>query len=226
MGSTLSCEGSREPNTRILPADEPNPSFDCAVCLEVLSQPMRTRCGHVFCHTCIKASLRNNTYACPYCRTHLSSEGTPALDIMEKMKTVFQNCEECKEKVCLSNMRAHLNMCEQYLTKYGPLVELGNTPCRKDMYPCPFCQEELNEDGLVQHCLEYHSTERRQVTCPICHLIPGGDASYRRSFIKHLHVRHSTYYDNFIDIDIVEEVVVERVIDFSLIHWLRRSNRT
>ncbi|XP_053570977.1 E3 ubiquitin-protein ligase RNF125 [Bombina bombina] len=223
MGSVLSNESSRESNSQ---AKDTNISFDCAVCLEVLNRPTRTRCGHVFCQTCIKASLRNNAYACPYCRSHLSSEGTPASDIVKKMKTVFQNCEECEEKVCLSEMRAHLNTCEPYLTKYGPLEELGRTPCRDDMFACPFCNVELDEDGLVQHCITYHSTENRLVVCPICRLMPGGDSSYTKSFVKHLHARHSIYYENYIDINIVDEALIERVLDFSLVQYMRNSNRS
>ncbi|XP_075440872.1 E3 ubiquitin-protein ligase RNF125 isoform X3 [Ascaphus truei] len=201
------------------------------------------RCGHA----ADMSSLRSNTYACPYCRTHLSSEGTPAVDIVKKMKTVFQNCEECAKKVCLSDMRAHLNMCEQYVTKYGPLEELARTPCRDDMFVCPFCHVELDEDSLVQHCLMYHSSENRLVVCPICRLTPGGDSSYTMSFVKHLHERHSIYYDNYIqrrghgqdededglhrgsqtrDINVVEEALIERVLDLSLMHYMRHSNRS
>ncbi|KAM4688102.1 E3 ubiquitin-protein ligase RNF125 [Discoglossus pictus] len=223
MGSILSNESNRESNSH---HEDPNPNFDCAVCLEVLSRPTRTRCGHVFCHTCIKASLRNNSYACPYCRSRLSSEGTPAADIIKKMKTVFQKCEECEEKVCLSDMRAHLNMCQRYLRKYGPLVELGKTSCREDLFACPFCHAELDEDGLVQHCFTYHSTENRLVVCPICRLMPGGDSSYTTSFVKHLHARHSVDYENYIDINIVDEAIIERVLDFSLLQYIRHSDRT
>ncbi|XP_072267379.1 E3 ubiquitin-protein ligase RNF125 [Pyxicephalus adspersus] len=224
MGSVLSNDGSRD--HKALAMEDPNPSYDCAVCLEVLNRPMRTRCGHVFCHTCIKASLRRNAYACPYCRTHLSSEGTPAVDIVKKMKTVFQNCEECEKRICLSEMRAHLNMCQQYITKYGPLVELGKTPCRVDTYICPFCPEELDEEGLVQHCFAYHNDEERRVVCPICHLVPGGDPSYNSNFLKHLHERHSEYYDNYVDINIVEEALIERVLDLSMIHYIRHTDRS
>ncbi|XP_063779717.1 E3 ubiquitin-protein ligase RNF125 isoform X1 [Pseudophryne corroboree] len=224
MGSILSSDGSRDHKSHA--TEDPNPSYDCAVCLEVLNRPTRTRCGHVFCHTCIKASLRNNAYACPYCRTHLSSEGTLAVDIVKKMKTVFQNCEECEKKVCLSEMRSHLNMCQQYITKYGPLEEMGKIPCRAERYACPFCPVELEEDDFVQHCFIYHSAENRLVVCPICHMMPGGDSSYTSSFLKHLHARHSIYYENYIDINIVEEALIERVLDLSLIHYMRHSDRS
>ncbi|KAM5157347.1 E3 ubiquitin-protein ligase RNF125 [Mantella aurantiaca] len=222
MGSVLSSEGSRD--QKVL--DDPNPSYDCAVCLEVLNRPMRTRCGHVFCQTCIKASLRNNSYACPYCRTHLPSEGTLAVDIIKKMKTSFQNCEECEEKICLSEMRAHMNNCQQYISKYGPLEEMGKTPCREETFTCPFCPVKLDEDELVQHCFTFHSAEGRLVVCPICRMVPGGDSSYNSTFQRHLQTRHSIYYENYIDINIVEEALIERVLDLSLIHYMRHSNRS
>ncbi|XP_075069569.1 E3 ubiquitin-protein ligase RNF125 [Mixophyes fleayi] len=222
MGSILSTDGSKEHKN--LAVEDPNPSYDCAVCLEVLNRPTRTRCGHVFCHTCIEASLRNNAYACPYCRTQLSSEGTPAVDIVKKMKTVFQNCEECEQKICLSEMRSHLNMCQQYIAKYGPLEELGTITYREEIFTCPFCPMQLEEDDLAQHCFTYHSEENRLVVCPICHLMPGGDLSYTSSFLKHLNARHSVYYEDYIDINIMEEGLIERVLDISVIQYVRHSD--
>ncbi|XP_063307508.1 E3 ubiquitin-protein ligase RNF125 [Pelobates fuscus] len=229
MGIKLSVfnnEENRDANSQVIPAEDPDPNFTCAVCLQVLDQPVRTRCGHIFCYVCIKASLRASTYSCPYCRTQLVSEGTPAVDIIKKMKTVFQNCEECDKMVCLSDMRAHLNICEPYIMKYGPLEDIEKKQYKDDVYPCPFCHVELDVDGLVEHCFTNHGRETTPVACPICHLMPGGDISYRRSFLKHLHNRHATYYENYIDIDVVEDIVVERVIDISLIHWMRPSQRT
>ncbi|XP_069587354.1 E3 ubiquitin-protein ligase RNF125 [Ranitomeya imitator] len=220
MGSVLSSDRDHKED----PKEDPNASYDCAVCLEVLNRPTRTRCGHVFCYSCIKASLSNNADACPYCRAPLCTAGTLAVDIMKKMKTVFQNCEGCEEKICLSEMRAHLNKCQPYISKYGPLVELGKIACREETYVCPFCPEELEEDELVHHCFIFHPSESRLVTCPICRLRPGGDSSYNSSFHKHLQTRHSIYYENYIDINIVEEAIIERVIDLSLIHFMSPSD--
>ncbi|XP_038249340.1 E3 ubiquitin-protein ligase RNF125 isoform X2 [Dermochelys coriacea] len=162
------------------------PSFDCSICLEVLHQPVRTQCGHVFCHSCIVTSLRNNTWTCPYCRSYLPSEGIPATDIAKKMKSVYQNCTECDTQVCLSEMRVHLRTCEQYIEKYGPLQELGDTVTR---YACPFCQCELHEDDLMDHCLTYHRTERRAVDINIVEeaLI---ENVLHQSFLEYVHVNH------------------------------------
>ncbi|XP_062986751.1 E3 ubiquitin-protein ligase RNF125 [Elgaria multicarinata webbii] len=161
-------------------------SFDCSICLEVLHQPVRTRCGHVFCQSCIATSLRNNTWTCPYCRGYLPSEGIPATDITKMMKDIYQNCTECETQVCLSEMRAHLRTCGQYIEKYGPLQEVVYPETR---YPCPFCQYELDENDLLDHFLTYHRSERRAV-----------------------------------DINIVEEVLIERVLDRSFLEYVHVNN--
>ncbi|XP_058032566.1 E3 ubiquitin-protein ligase RNF125-like [Ahaetulla prasina] len=115
------------------------PSFECAICLEVFDQPVRTKCGHV--------------------------------------------------------------------------------------YPCPFCQNELDENDLLDHFLTFHRTERRPVYCPICRLLPGGGPSYYiRNFIRHLQLRHTFYYEDYIDINIVEEVLIERVLDRSVLDYVHVNN--
>ncbi|XP_074133353.1 E3 ubiquitin-protein ligase RNF125 isoform X2 [Sminthopsis crassicaudata] len=201
MGSALSSDSGRAaPATpSALPArrevELPVTSFDCSVCLEVLYQPFRTRCGHVFCHSCISRSLRNSKWTCPYCRAYLSSEGVPATDIMKKMKAVYQNCTECNTQVCLSKMRGHIKTCQKYIEKYGPLQELGEvTRCA-----CPFCDKELDEYSLLSHCLTYHRSERRPVLCPLCHFLSNGDPIYSSDgLIRHLQMRHPVFYDELI----------------------------
>nr|XP_056710901.1 E3 ubiquitin-protein ligase RNF125 [Euleptes europaea] len=193
-------------------------SFDCSICLEVLHQPVRTRCGHVFCHSCIATSLRNNTWTCPYCRAYLHSEGIPATDITKMMENVYQNCSECDTEVCLNEMRAHLRTCVQYIEKYGPLQEVQHPITR---YPCPFCQYELDENDLLDHYLTYHRSERRAVYCPVCRLLPdGGPSYYSSNFIRHLQFRHAFYCEDYIDIDIVEEALTERVLDQSFLEYV------
>ncbi|XP_066482523.1 E3 ubiquitin-protein ligase RNF125 [Tiliqua scincoides] len=242
MGSVLSSEGREAAAATPVSASAPQggipfplhldevaeelrqriPSFDCSICLEVLHQPFRTQCGHVFCHSCIATSLRNNTWTCPYCRTYLPSEGIPATDIMLLMEEIYQKCTECGTRVCLSEMRAHLKACDQYIEKYGPLQEVSQPVTR---YPCPLCPFELDESDFQDHFLTYHRYERRAVYCPICRLPPGDAPSYySRSFLRHLQLRHSFYYEDYIDINIVEEVLIERVLDRSFLEYVHVNN--
>ncbi|KAM6278278.1 E3 ubiquitin-protein ligase RNF125 [Spheniscus humboldti] len=217
-GRAAAGEQQRRRRQQPAPGQPPAPSFECAVCLEVLHRPVRTPCGHVFCHSCISASLKNNAWTCPYCRAYLPSEGIPATDIAKKMESTYQNCTECETQVCLSEMRAHLRTCEKYIEKYGPVQELGDAVTR---YSCPYCQCEVDEDELMDHCLTYHGSERRAVCCPICCLTPGRDPSYfSRNFISHLQLRHTPHYEDYIDINTVGEVLVERVLDGSFLEYV------
>ncbi|CAK6448032.1 unnamed protein product [Pipistrellus nathusii] len=231
MGSVLSGDGGkpvpaappRAPPRRPDPAP-PAPSFDCAVCLEVLHRPVRTRCGHVFCRSCIAASLKSSRWTCPYCRAYLPSEGVPATDVTKRMESEFQNCAECGALVCLSEMRAHVRSCQKYIDKYGPLQELGETAAR---CVCPFCQKELDEDSLLDHCVNHHRSERRPVFCPLCRLIPTENpSSFNGSLIRHLQVSHTQLYEDFLDFNIIEEALIRRVLDRSLLEYVSHSNTT
>ncbi|XP_060099830.1 E3 ubiquitin-protein ligase RNF125 [Heteronotia binoei] len=198
------------------------PSFDCSICLEVLHQPVRTRCGHVFCYSCIATSLRNNTWTCPYCRAYLHSEGIPATDIAKMMENIYQNCTECDTQVRLSKMRAHFRTCASYIEKYGPLQAVEHPVTR---YPCPSCQYELDENDLLDHYDTHHRSERRAVYCPVCRLLPnGGPIYYSRSFITHLQLRHTFCYEDYIHIETLEEALIERVLDESFLEYVHVDN--
>lgn len=177
-----------------------------------------------FCRSCIATSIKNHKWTCPYCRAYLPSEGVPATDIAKRMKSEYQNCTECGTLVCLSDMRTHIRTCEKYVDKYGPLQELGETTTR---CVCPFCQKELEEDCLLDHCITYHRSERRPVFCPLCHLLPNESPStFNGSLIRHLQVSHTLFYDDFIDFDIIEEALIRRVLDRSLLEYVNHSNTT
>ncbi|KAJ1068169.1 hypothetical protein K5549_007457 [Capra hircus] len=175
-----------------------------------------------FCRSCIATSLKNNKWTCPYCRAYLPSEGVPAADVAKRMKSEFRNCTECDTLVCLSEMRAHIRTCQKYIDKYGPLQELRETTTR---CVCPFCQKELDEDSLLDHCITHHRSERRPVFCPLCRLVPNENrSSFNGSLIRHLQVSHTLFYDDFLDFNIIEEALIQRVLDRSLLEYVNHSN--
>ena len=45
---------------------------DCPICLEVFKDPIKTKCGHKFCSTCLEKSLYYDPY-CPICKKPLRS---------------------------------------------------------------------------------------------------------------------------------------------------------
>uniref|UniRef100_A0A8C5KBB0 RING-type E3 ubiquitin transferase n=1 Tax=Jaculus jaculus TaxID=51337 RepID=A0A8C5KBB0_JACJA len=74
-------------------------------------------------------------------------------------KSEYQNCAECNTLVCLNEMRAHIQTCEKYIDRYGPLQELVET----SRCVCPFFQRELDENSLLDHCITHHRPKRRPV---------------------------------------------------------------
>ncbi|XP_042515163.1 RING finger protein 10-like [Macadamia integrifolia] len=54
------------------PAPPPKePTFSCPVCMGPLVEEMSTKCGHIFCKKCIKASITAQS-KCPTCRRRLT----------------------------------------------------------------------------------------------------------------------------------------------------------
>jgi hypothetical protein len=50
-----------------------NEDLGCAICMETLSDPFVTACGHTFCYSCLTQSLQHNKH-CPACSHYLTTE--------------------------------------------------------------------------------------------------------------------------------------------------------
>uniref|UniRef100_A0A2K6GNE4 Ring finger protein 125 n=1 Tax=Propithecus coquereli TaxID=379532 RepID=A0A2K6GNE4_PROCO len=205
MGSVLSSDSGKSAPASATPRalarrgdpELPVTSFDCSVCLEVLHQPVRTRCGHVFCRSCIATSLKNNKWTCPYCRAYLPSEGVPATDIAKRMKSEYQNCAECDTLFC-HQIRWHISTC--VILDFLPTILVIFLFYAISRCVCPFCQRELDEDSLLDHCITHHRSERRPVV---------------RLFVTYV-----------LDFNIIEEALIRRVLDRSLLEYVNHSNTT
>nr|XP_018674747.1 PREDICTED: uncharacterized RING finger protein C548.05c [Musa acuminata subsp. malaccensis] len=62
-------KGKNVMETRPEPAKEP--AFICPICMDTLVEPSSTICGHIFCCSCIKASVKSQK-KCPTCQRKLS----------------------------------------------------------------------------------------------------------------------------------------------------------
>ncbi|KAH0638008.1 hypothetical protein KY289_037923 [Solanum tuberosum] len=51
------------------------PTFSCPVCMGTLVEEMSTKCGHIFCKACIKASIAAQG-KCPTCRRKITMKDT------------------------------------------------------------------------------------------------------------------------------------------------------
>ncbi|KAH0664797.1 hypothetical protein KY285_026003 [Solanum tuberosum] len=58
-----------------IPAPPKEPTFSCPVCMGPLVDEMSTKCGHIFCKVCIKASIAAQG-KCPTCRRKLAMKDT------------------------------------------------------------------------------------------------------------------------------------------------------
>jgi len=49
---------------------------ECPICLDSCEDPTKTKCGHIFCKTCITSLIESNTGTepCPICRTDLTNK--------------------------------------------------------------------------------------------------------------------------------------------------------
>lgn len=71
-------------------------TIQCSICLEVLTRPVSTSCGHNFCTECIEKYWNlSNSCQCPYCKTAFSQRpnlqvNTVLNELVEKMKALVQ----------------------------------------------------------------------------------------------------------------------------------------
>ncbi|XP_043945876.1 E3 ubiquitin-protein ligase RNF114 [Protopterus annectens] len=200
-------------------------SFLCPVCLEVFDNPIRVKCGHVFCSICLHQCLKPNKPVCGVCRSPLIPSKR-AVDVERLIETTETKCRGCEMKLYLSKMRAHVASCLKYQNYIMEGVQAATKEQRSDTrnvpnrftFTCPYCSEKnLDQEALVEHCCKYHSMDARQVVCPVCVSMPWGDPSYASAnFIQHLQRRHKFSYDTFVDYEADEEVMIQEALARSL----------
>ncbi|KAK4261944.1 hypothetical protein QN277_004874 [Acacia crassicarpa] len=64
---------SMKENVRKSPEPPEEPVFNCPICMGPLVEEMSTRCGHIFCKSCIKAAI-NAQGKCPTCRKRVTAK--------------------------------------------------------------------------------------------------------------------------------------------------------
>ncbi|KAJ6956488.1 E3 ubiquitin-protein ligase RNF4 isoform X2 [Populus alba x Populus x berolinensis] len=69
-GGSSSSSSKRE-NVQTLPPKEP--TFNCPICLCPLVEEMSTKCGHIFCKTCISDAIKRQA-KCPTCRKRVTTK--------------------------------------------------------------------------------------------------------------------------------------------------------
>nr|XP_011462812.1 PREDICTED: LON peptidase N-terminal domain and RING finger protein 3-like isoform X2 [Fragaria vesca subsp. vesca] len=71
LNKTKDIQATSIPVTPIEPLGEPEaPALSCAICMGQLVEETSTKCGHIFCKTCIEKAIATQ-HKCPNCRRKL-----------------------------------------------------------------------------------------------------------------------------------------------------------
>ena len=124
----------------------------CPVCLELVSDPVQTSCGHLFCGKCI---IRSEKRICPVDRERFSSHADTFNDRrVRNFKVKCPNNERgCQWQGCLGDVEEHTDTdcdyqivdcdhidCEVKVERRC-LVEHMQAECLQRMEMCSFCNE-------------------------------------------------------------------------------------
>ena len=128
----------------------------CAICLNVLKEPMQCRSNeHHFCTACIKRHLEN-FQTCPSCMEELTlaTLKKPSRFLATNLSDLVIRCDYvdrgCPEVVVLANLKTHLVNCE-----FSP-VHCSNEGCTKVM----------NKRERIHH--ESQACQFRKLRCDDC----------------------------------------------------------
>lgn len=105
--------------------------LQCHICLEVLTDPVTTSCGHNFCNICIEACCESGQlFLCPLCKEELESK--PDLKINAAFKKVVgsfnvhqppkklqhQTFQQIECDVCSENKQRAVKSCLHCVTSF------------------------------------------------------------------------------------------------------------
>ena len=145
----------------------------CAICLELVSDPVQTSCGHLFCGECIEGI----TY-CPNDREIFTT--TPDHFNKRRVRNFKVKCHNkkrgCQWQGNLGDAEKHINTnCDYQIVKCNNegcdvgierryLLHHMHSECSERMYNCPFCAEE----GTYCEVTTAHFTECEEfpLMCP------------------------------------------------------------
>ena len=130
--------------------------FVCAICQQILYEPVQTSCGHLFCGRCLKRVRSKN---CPSCRAKFVREPLEDKFNEREIRNLIVKCQNssrgCEWEGELGNVESHQNgVCGYQLVQCGNMcgVEMERRKvekhkkdhCELRLYECPYCS--LYED--------------------------------------------------------------------------------
>jgi hypothetical protein len=68
-------ETNQEVQEPLIEDIEPPKEVSCPICLNSFVEEMATKCGHIFCKSCIKKAIKSRPAKCLVCRQKITSRG-------------------------------------------------------------------------------------------------------------------------------------------------------
>ena len=146
--------------------------FKCAICLQLVNQPVLTSCGHFFCVKCIKSQQ-----TCPTCRKRFTTTRDQRSERLLKAFKVkcpisekgcawegdLEDTEEHMNKNCPHQQVSCPNGCRKTIERKS-LPAHSRDSCTHRKYKCPYCWEE----GLYKEITKEHLVTCRSLLldCP------------------------------------------------------------
>ena len=125
--------------------------FICAICLDVIDEPINTPCDHLFCKSCFKHGR------CSTCREmvqQVKPMNRVLKQIYESLKLKFQ-ATDCDEQLTVTNYKSHDGSCPKLFLVCPKFFLL----CPKLFLVCPNCDFKTNLiDGVPKNnheCVQY-----------------------------------------------------------------------
>ena len=147
----------------------------CAICLELVSDPVQTSCGHLFCGKCIK---RTNT--CPIDRKQFTSHPDNFND--RRVRNFKVKCPKegrgCQWQGELGDADKHTNTnCDYQMVKCDnercnvkverrQLTRHRQSGCLHRMYKCPHCSDSKEDTYLEVTTTHFTTCENMPLPCP------------------------------------------------------------
>ncbi|XP_051998325.1 TNF receptor-associated factor 6 [Xyrauchen texanus] len=150
--STISVSSSIPPDQQGYDVEFDPPlesKYECPICLMGLRSAVQTPCGHRFCNSCIKKSIRDTGQKCPVDNEVLLEEQLFLDNFANReILSLTVRCPNvgCTDKLELRHLQKHL--------------------CKFATVPCPQCQEFVRKSHLDEHKIQ--QCLQRLMTCPDC----------------------------------------------------------
>ncbi|XP_073492182.1 E3 ubiquitin-protein ligase TRIM39-like isoform X1 [Aquarana catesbeiana] len=116
--------------------------LSCSICLNLYTEPVSLRCGHIFCRDCIVTALDtqegSGVYSCPECREEYVER--PTLEKNRKLCNIVDNFRSTQQKeekseilctYCVDSpvgavktcLHCETSMCDKHLTAHNKTVD-------------------------------------------------------------------------------------------------------